>query len=136
MTTPTNDPPTLHGAIAEHYASQPAAGPNDRALRSLPLVRDERLERTAAAIAKDPAFAQSLSFGDRRSLAVYAESRQAHAAAFRWNSGLELQLAQRDAGEKLTTESERAVTAYADARANAESHGLLEAARKRANGGS
>lgn len=132
----TDDNRTDHermtAAVAARTAAQGAAS-RARAAESWRTPHDDRLERLAELRRTDPeAYAAMRPTGAD---AIYATTHRTAVEAFRWDPGRELELSQRAAGHTFAPDAARAIDVYAAARAEAERHGVLDAARKRAEKG-
>lgn len=128
----TDQQKSLRDAIAEHGVGDPAAG-QTRALQSWRTGHDDGLEKLGKLRREDPAAYQAMR--PTSADLFYSASHAATTEAWRWDSTFELALAQRVAGANFSDDMEKAIDRYAAGRAHAESHGQLEAARRRAEKG-
>ena len=120
-------------AIAERL-DRDAESSHDRAAASWNTPHDDRLESLVELRRTDPeAYREMRAGGD---VAIYETTHRAAVEhAFRWDATYELALEHRAAGATFTPELKRAIDTYAGARAEAERHNVLEAARRRAEKG-
>ncbi len=124
---------TLTEAIEGRYAGAEGDA-RERTNASWKTPHDDRLQAMADLRRSDPdAYAAMRPTGED---AIYATTHEAAVRTFRWDSMMELATEQRAAGATFSEQLDKALDVYAGARAEAEKHGFLEAARKAANGGS